>query len=71
MSTDQKTMELRPYMRPRIFRVALNHEQAVLSQCQLNFKDMRNNQPGAFCETGRRACRKQINARGYDSTSNS
>ena len=68
MSDDREPKGLRPYTKPRIFRVALNHEQAVLSQCQLSFTDLKNNLPGGFCSLSKGACRKAAKGRSYDST---
>lgn len=61
-------MEKRPYAKPRIFRVVLNHEQAVLSQCSVSWASTKHNQL-VGCEPGR--CRKARNQRRADSAATS
>lgn len=62
------TMTKRAYSKPKIFRVLLNHEQAVLSQCSQTFRNLRQ-QVLIGCRPGK--CRKRRNMRNVDSTATS
>ncbi len=42
-------MEKKAYSKPKIFRVKLNSEQAVLSQCSDTSMDLKNSDP-QFCD---------------------
>ena len=45
-------MEKRVYSKPKIMRVRLNPEQAVLSQCSVGSTDLKDGDAGGFCEGG-------------------
>ena len=46
-------MEKRVYSKPKIMRVRLNPEQAVLSQCSASATDFKDGDASGFCEGGR------------------
>ena len=57
----------RPYVPPRIVRVRLTHEQAVLSACSVSAIAVNNNS-GLRCSA---VCKKQSSGAGRDDTNTS
>ena len=58
----------RPYVRPTIVRVELNHQQAVLAACSTATSNLRD-RIGTNCKAG--TCRRQTASGGRDSGASS
>lgn len=61
----------RAYSKPKIERVQLNHEQAVLSQCSSLSTSMAQSNPSGWCTAAAPGCRKRSMAGGTDSLASS
>jgi hypothetical protein len=53
--------EKKPYVPPQLFRVELNHEQAILSACSVGVSSTKQGNTGGSCKSG--TC-KQANGAG-------
>lgn len=59
---EERTGTKRPYTTPTLTRVVLNAEQAVLSQCSLNFNSLQDSVL-AYCDgSGSFRCRKKTDS---------
>ena len=59
-------MNKRVYVPPKIFRVKLNHEQAVLSQCSSSAGSLRDTRTTGGCSTDMGGCRQKRDFRNAD-----
>ncbi len=64
-------MQKRPYSKPKIVAVKLNHEQAVLSQCAVDAGTLAQGIPAGYCRPGVNGCRQKSSAGGTDSDATS
>jgi hypothetical protein len=58
------TTNKKPYTAPQVFRVELNHEQAVLSQCSTTARTAMVGGAGVACRSG--ACKQGGGGAGAD-----
>ena len=63
-------MVKKPYAKPVILRVELNHEQAVLSTCSRGVTSLSTVTQG-FCRSGSPVCRRGPSSGGDDNTATS
>lgn len=67
---DLKDTTKKPYIRPQIFRVRLEAEQAVLGTCSASFADPQDSNPaGTGCFAG--GCKAKSHGHGGDSAASS
>ncbi len=64
-------MKKRAYFKPKMVRVKLNPEQAVLSQCSAGASTLSDIDEAGFCKGSGGGCRQQTKSGGTNSTASS